>query len=47
MVAFNFHRNYFVVEQIDEWEQRLPVDTFNDLQERFPDSYTAIDEPDN
>ena len=31
VVSFNRYRNYFVVEPIEEWEQRMPVD----LEEEF------------
>ena len=37
VVTFNYHRSYLVVEHQEDFERRLPVDQFQELQKRFPD----------
>lgn len=37
VVTFNYYRSYMVVEHQDDFETRLPLDQFEELQERFPD----------
>lgn len=39
VISFNYYRSYFVVEPIEEFEQRLSPDPYEELQRRFPDPY--------
>lgn len=39
VVSFNYQMGYFVVEPIEEFEVRLPVDPYDELQKRYPDPY--------
>ncbi len=38
-VSFNAYRGYLVVEPVDSFEGRMPVDQFEEMQRRWPDSY--------
>jgi hypothetical protein len=35
VVTFNRYRNYFAVQQIDDFEERLPVDPFEEFQKQW------------
>lgn len=35
VVTFNHYRNYFVVQQLDDFEGRLPVDPFEEFQKQW------------
>lgn len=39
VVSFNYYGNYFVVEPIEDFERRVPLDEFEELQRRYPDAY--------
>jgi hypothetical protein len=36
-VSFNANNGYFVVEPIEDFEDRVPPDPFEEFQRRFPD----------
>ncbi|MEA3078005.1 MAG: hypothetical protein QOF60_2913 [Actinomycetota bacterium] len=38
-VSFNAYKGYVVVEPIESFDERLPLDPFVEAQERWPDSY--------
>lgn len=38
-VSFNAYKGYIVVEPIESFDERLPVDPFEEAQRRWPDSY--------
>lgn len=35
VVTFNRYRNYFVVQSVDDFEQRLPIDPFEEFQRQW------------
>lgn len=41
-VSFNYYHSYFIVEPIDQFDARLPVDEFEEFQRRFPDDYSPL-----
>jgi hypothetical protein len=38
-VSFNAYMGYFVVEPAEDFDQRMPDDTFEEMLRRFPDPY--------
>jgi hypothetical protein len=38
-VSFNAYSGYFVVESVEDLDARIPLDTFEEMQRRWPDSY--------
>ncbi len=38
-VSFNAYKGYLVVEPVDSFEARMPIDQFEEMQRRWPDSY--------
>lgn len=38
-VSFNYYGSFFVVEPIDDFEQRIPVDEFEAFQTRYEDDW--------
>ena len=38
-VSFNAYLGYFVVEPAEDFDRRIPEDSFAQMLERFPDSY--------
>jgi hypothetical protein len=36
-VSFNAYHNYFVIEPIEDFHQRMPIDVFRMWQEEWPD----------
>lgn len=38
-VSFNAYEGYFVVEPVDDFAERLPLDPFDEMTSRYPDPY--------
>lgn len=38
-VSFNFYHRYFVIEPGDQFDERLPIDEFEEFQSRFDDDW--------
>ena len=38
-VSFNAYEGYFVVEPVEDFTSRLPLDPFDEMTTRFPDPY--------
>jgi hypothetical protein len=38
-VSFNAYLGYFVVEPAEDFDRRIPEDSFTQMLERFPDPY--------
>ncbi len=38
-VSFNAYKGYLVVETVDDFDARMPIDQFEEMQRQWPDSY--------